>query len=99
MAKETSYGKLIRCPRVNVLDVYKAITDLFSLDVVYTEHPASDMELTEIKQKECPHHWLGWIIRQYCGNSIPNSRSAWLNASTSMKKKKFYVIIKTDEER
>ena len=52
IAKETAYGKLIRCPGVDVNTLLKAIVDLFPLDVAYSQYPACVMELTDSDKKK-----------------------------------------------
>lgn len=101
IAKYTTYGKLIRCPGVNVSDVYEAISDLFPLDVAYSEHPIAVMELTnEDKARNMPEPaaWADYariLHKQYKNTDLHRIE----RFSFYEEAKKAYAVIQTGEER
>ncbi|MBQ7152863.1 MAG: fucose isomerase [Clostridia bacterium] len=101
IAKYTTHGRLIRCPGVSVSDVYEAISDLFPLDVAYSEYPIAVMELTnEDKARKMPEPatWYDYemiLQRKYKNTHLHKiERFSFYEAA-----KKAYAVIQTGEER
>jgi len=101
MAKETTYGKLIRCPGVNASELYKAISDLFPVDVKYSENPVMIMDLTDSDKARGMKKPVVWnefekiLHKNYKGSKLSKiERFAYYEMA-----KKSYVIIQTGEER
>lgn len=101
IAKSTTYGKLIRCPGISVSDVYSAISNLFPLDVSYSEVPVAVMELTDSdKAKKMPIP-IAWV--EYERILHENYKETQLGKIERFefyeRAKNAYAVIQTGEER
>lgn len=101
IAKETAYGKLLRCPGADADTILEAIADLFPLDTAYTEHPACVMELTDgdkaagMPEPEAWKAYTATLRKRYDGIELGGiERFAFYE-----KAKKAYAVIETGEER
>lgn len=101
IAKETTYGKAIHCPGMDVYELLKAIVDIFPIDVSYTQYPACVMERTDsdiAKGMPTPDAW-----KDYSETLNKNYPTLQLGKIERMefyeKSKKAYVVIQTGEER
>lgn len=98
---ETIARQIIRCPGANVSDVLEAISEIFPIDVTYTEHPALVMELTDVDKKKNmprPESWSDYeaiIGRRYEGLKLGNIKREDFYERT----KKACAVIITGEER
>ncbi|MCQ2435635.1 MAG: fucose isomerase [Clostridia bacterium] len=101
LAKSTTYGKLIRCPGIDVAGLYDAICDIFPIDVDYSEVPAAIMQLTEAdmaKGEPEPEAWADY--RKILHKRYPDADLVNIDRFEFYEKtKKAYVIIQTGEER
>ena len=101
IAKETSYGKLIRCPGVDVKELYDAIQEIFPLDAAYTEHPAAVMDLTDGDKKKgmpTPEAWKDYT--EILKKRYPEQELGMIERFDFYEKaKKAYAVIETGEER
>ena len=101
IAKETVYGKLLRCPGADVNTVLRAIVDLFPLDTAYTEHPACVMDLTDgdkAKGMPTPIAWTDYC-RTLAGNYPQMELGKIERFDFYEKAKRAYAVIQTGEER
>lgn len=101
IAKETTYGKLIRCPGTDVVQLYEAIHELFPLDVDYSASPAVVMALTEsdkAKGMATPSVWEKYeaiLKKRYPDAKLtPIGRLEFYERA-----KRSFVVIQTGEER
>lgn len=101
IAKETTYGQLIRVSGNDVTDILEAIVDLFPLDVAYTEHPACVMELTDSdKAKGMPEPQAWGSYKEVLSKNYPGITLGSIERFDFYEKaKKAYVVIQTGEER
>lgn len=101
IAKETTYGKLIRCPGTTASELFDAIGRLFPLDIAYTEKPACVMQLTEgdrIKGMEDPEIW--GKFREILKKNYPEQDLGFIERMDFYDKAgKAYAVIETGEER
>lgn len=101
IAKDTTYGKLIRSPGTDVAALYNAICDLFPLDAAYTENPVCVMDLTDgdkVKKMPTPAAWEDFqniTHKNYPALSLGKiERYAFYDAAAEA-----YAVIQTGEER
>ncbi len=101
IAKSTTYGKLIRCPGINVADFYSAISKLVPLDVDYSNSPVAVMELTDsdkAKNMPTPIAWVDYeriLHEKYKDTNLCKiERFEFYERA-----KQAYAIIQTGEER
>lgn len=101
IARETVYGKLIRCPGCTVTDIYGAIAGLFPVDVSYTEYPACVMELTkgdQAKGMTVPAAWRDYeaILTEGYPGAVLGKLERYQFYEQA---KRAYAVIQTGEER
>ncbi len=101
IAKETTYGKLIRCPGTDVAELFEAISDFFPLDVDYSAAPVVVMALTESDQAKgmgTPSVWEQYeatLKKRYPDAQLtPIDRFEFYDRA-----KKSFAVIQTGEER
>lgn len=101
IAKDTTYGSLIRIPGADVSDLLEAIADLFPLDIAYTEFPAAVMELTDSdKAKGMPEPEAWKSYREILQKCYPDLELGGIERFDFYDKaKKAYCVIETGEER
>lgn len=101
IAKETTYGKLIRLPGIDAVTVYDAMSKLFPLDVAYTEHPAGVMEMTDgDKAKGMPRPETYGLFEAVMKKEYPNAELGYIERFEFYERaKKSYVVIQTGETR
>lgn len=101
IAKTTSYGKLIRCPGISTAEIYEAISELFPLDVAYTEFPVAVMEVTasdRLKGMTDPAVWKDFETVLH--KNYPEASLGRIDRFDFYdKSKKAYAVIVTGEER
>ncbi len=92
---------LIRCPGMNVSDILDAISEIFPIDVEYTEHPAVVMELTpgdKAKNLPRPEAWNEYeeiLHRRYPELNLGNVERMDFYAHTE----NAYAVFLTGESR
>lgn len=101
IAKETVVGKLIRCPGVNVSQVYEAISPLFPLDVDYSAVPAAVMELTDSDKARGMARPAAWSdYERILHQRYSNVQLGMIDRFEFYERaKKAYAVIQTGEER
>ena len=101
VARETTYGRLIRTPGVGSVAVYEAIRPLFPVDFDYTESPVCVMELTEedrAKGKGDPEIWEDF--RRILRVDHPGAELGMIERFDFYERaKKAYAVIQTGEEK
>ena len=101
VAKETTYGRLIRVSGVGTDELYEAIRPLFPVDFDYTENPVCVMDLTpedRAKGKPDPEIWSEFtrILRV----DHPGAKLGMIERFEFYEQaKKAYAVIQTGEEK
>lgn len=100
-ARYTTYGSLIRVPKINVTELYDAISPLFPLDVDYSSQPIAVMDLTQSDKErgmERPESWKTYedvLHKRYITTQLGLiERQEFYDIA-----KQSYAIIQTGEER
>ena len=101
IAKQTSFGKLIRCSAADADTLLKAIVDIFPLDVEYSANPACVMELTDgDKAKGMPDPVAWKDFTATLKNRYPDIELGKIERFEFYEKaKKAYAVIQTGEEK
>lgn len=101
IAKETSYGKLIRVPGISGSEVYEALEPLFPLDADYTEFPACVMELTDSDKEKGMQDPVIWeAFEKTLHKQYPALELGKIGRFEFYEKaEKAYAVIETGEER
>lgn len=98
---DTCAKRLIRLPAVNASQVIKAIKDLFPLDVAYSEHAVSVMDLTDSDKKRGlpePEAWTD--VKNLLNDQYPNLELGKIERFDFYEQaKNAYAVIATGEER
>ena len=101
IARQTAYGKVIRAPGIDASTVYEAMHELFPLDVLYSEHPACVMGLSDgdkAKGMERPVVWSEF--EKTLHKDHPGAKLGLIERMEFYERaKKAYAIIQTGEER
>ena len=100
-AKTTTYGSLIRLPKVNVTELYDALAPLFPLDVDYSEKPIAIMDLTQSDKERGMNRPVSWKTYEEVLHKTYKDAELGLIERQEFYKvaKQSYAIIQTGEER
>lgn len=101
IAASTSFGKLIRCPGADVSDLFRAIVDLFPIDVTYCDAPIAVMDLTDSDKKKGMPRPAAWdSYEEILHGRYPDAGLSLIERFDFYEQaKKAYVVIQTGEER
>ena len=100
-AKTTTYGSLIRMPKINVTELYEAMTPLFPLDVDYSEKPIAVMDLTQSDKEREMKRPASWKTYEKVLHKTYKDTQLGLIERQEFYEiaKQSYAIIQTGEER
>ena len=100
-AKTTTYGSLIRLPKINVTELYDALSPIFPLDVDYSEKPIAVMDLTQSDKEQCMARPISWkSYEEVLHNTYKNAELGLIERHEFYKiAKQSFAIIQTGEER
>ena len=101
IAKETTYGKLIRTPGIGAAAIYDAIHELFPADFAYTDEPVCVMELTDgDRAKGMPEPEIWKDFTRTLHQDAPDATLGRIERFEFYERaKKAYAVIQTGEER
>ena len=101
VAKETTYGRLIRTPGVGTAAIYDAIHKLFPVDYEYTEYPVCVMALTdEDRAKGMPDPEIWSDFTRILHTDHPDAVLGTIERFEFYERaKKAYAVIQTGEEK